>query len=311
MKRILFLILLILPSISFAGDLNYLLDGITTPVKVDTTTPANTRAYPFSYYSVLGVKTELALDSSLLAMSAKLPATLGQKTMANSLAVAIASDQSTLNVNVGNFPATQPVSGTVTVVQPTGTNLHAVIDSSALPAGAATEATLSALNAKFGSLGQKTMAGSAPVVIASDQSAIPASQSGTWNINNISGTVSLPTGASTAANQATANSSLSTIATNTSKVPIATSGTGSCITNLTTTAQTFTAPANAVGYLIQYPSIATNTDNVRFFSGVTATISTGIRLEPGRSEYVPLGASVSVIAETASSQTVCIQWIAQ
>lgn len=31
----------------------------------------------------------------------------------------------------------------------------------------------------------------------------PASQSGTWNITNISGTVSLPTGASTAANQAT------------------------------------------------------------------------------------------------------------
>jgi hypothetical protein len=56
------------------------------------------------------------------------------------------------------------------------------------------------------------MANSLPVVIASDQSAIPisddggsitvdgtvaATQSGTWNINNISGTVSLPTGAAT------------------------------------------------------------------------------------------------------------------
>lgn len=38
-----------------------------------------------------------------------------------------------------------------------------------------------------------------------------ATQSGTWNINNISGTVSLPTGASTAANQTTANTSLSSI----------------------------------------------------------------------------------------------------
>lgn len=38
-------------------------------------------------------------------------------------------------------------------------------------------------------------------VIATDQSAIPASQSGTWNINNVSGTVSLPTGASTSAKQ--------------------------------------------------------------------------------------------------------------
>jgi len=39
-----------------------------------------------------------------------LPATLGQKTMANSESVAIASDQSSLPVTIGNFPATQPVS---------------------------------------------------------------------------------------------------------------------------------------------------------------------------------------------------------
>lgn len=42
---------------------------------------------------------------------------------------------------------------------------------------------------------------------------VAATQSGTWNVTNISGTVSLPTGAATAANQTTANSSLSTIAT--------------------------------------------------------------------------------------------------
>lgn len=41
------------------------------------------------------------------------------------------------------------------------------------------------------------------------------SQFGTWNITNISGTISLPTGAATAANQTTANTSLATIATNT------------------------------------------------------------------------------------------------
>lgn len=38
-------------------------------------------------------------------------------------------------------------------------------------------------------------------------------QTGTWNINNITGTVSLPTGASTSALQTTGNTSLSTIAT--------------------------------------------------------------------------------------------------
>jgi len=43
---------------------------------------------------------------------------------------------------------------------------------------------------------------------------VAATQSGTWNVTNISGTVSLPTGAATAANQSTANGSLATIATN-------------------------------------------------------------------------------------------------
>jgi len=63
-----------------------------------------------------------------------------------------------------------------------------------------------------GIVGQDTMANSLPVAIASNQSAIPitdnggsitvdgtvaATQSGTWNITNVSGTVSLPTGAAT------------------------------------------------------------------------------------------------------------------
>lgn len=60
-------------------------------------------------------------------------------------------------------------------------------------------------------LGISLSAASIPVVLASDQAAIPVTQSGTWNLNNISGTISLPTGAATSANQATANASLSSI----------------------------------------------------------------------------------------------------
>ena len=60
--------------------------------------------------------------------------------------------------------------------------------------------------------GQETMSNSLPVVIASDQSAVPisddggsitvdgtvaATQSGTWNVTDITGTISLPTGAAT------------------------------------------------------------------------------------------------------------------
>lgn len=44
-----------------------------------------------------------------------------------------------------------------------------------------------------------------------NNASIPVTQSGTWNINNVSGTVSLPTGASTLAEQQTQTTSLSVI----------------------------------------------------------------------------------------------------
>lgn len=139
-----------------------------------------------------------ARDSSVTAMSAKLPATLGQKTAAASLAVILASDQGAV-----------PVSGTVAATQSGTWNITNVSGTVSLPTGAATEVTLAALSAKHpATLGQKAMAASLAVVIASDQSFIPVSQSGTWNVTNISGTVSLPTGAATETTLAAANTKL-------------------------------------------------------------------------------------------------------
>jgi len=66
-------------------------------------------------------------------------------------------------------------------------------------------------------LGQTTMAASMPVVIASNQTAVPvsgtvaATQSGTWNLNNITGTVSLPTGAATEVTLSAINTQLAPI----------------------------------------------------------------------------------------------------
>lgn len=87
-------------------------------------------------------------------------------------------------------------------------NINNVSGTVSLPTGASTAAlqttgntSLSSIDTKTPALGQAAMAASTPVAIASNQSAIPSSQSGTWNITNISGTVSLPTGAATAAKQ--------------------------------------------------------------------------------------------------------------
>lgn len=78
------------------------------------------------------------------------------------------------------------------------------------------------------------------------------------------------------------------------------------ISNLVATAQTFTAPAGAIGFKIQTPS--TNTENVAFTIGATATISTGILMEPGRSEDFDTGSNISVIATSATTQRVTVLW---
>jgi hypothetical protein len=134
---------------------------------------------------------ETAGNASLSSIDGKTP-TVGQKAMAASSPVVIASDQSSIAVTVGNFPATQPVSGTVTanqggswtVTANAGTNLN----TSALNL----ETTQAAMSAKLpATLGQKAMAASLAVVIASDQSTVPVSLASS----------PLPTGASTSALQ--------------------------------------------------------------------------------------------------------------
>jgi hypothetical protein len=67
-----------------------------------------------------------------------------------------------------------------------------------LPSGAATEATLSALNSKYPALGQQTMASSSSVVIASNQSTIPANLITVTSSGNITTQNLVPSGIATA-----------------------------------------------------------------------------------------------------------------
>lgn len=98
--------------------------------------------------------------------------------------VSVSNFPVTQNVIVDNFPGTQNISGSVSVSNfpasqaVTGTFFQATQPVSAaslpLPLGAATETTLSTMSAKLpATLGQKTMANSLAVVVASDQSTLP------------------------------------------------------------------------------------------------------------------------------------------
>jgi|GEM_PF-4763167 len=136
-----------------------------------------------------------------------------------------------------------PVTGTI-ISTPSGVQDVDVVGNTI---GLATEATVAAIEAdtdnldvllstrladatftsRINTLGQKLMAASTPVVLASDQTVIPvsdngasltvdgtvaATQSGTWNINNITGTISLPTGAATEATLADVKTATETLA---------------------------------------------------------------------------------------------------
>lgn len=98
----------------------------------------------------------VALIKRLLAkFTSQLPASLGQKAMAASMAVVVANDQTAVPISAVSLP---------------------------LPTSAATETTLAATSAKLPeTLGQKTMANALAVSIASDQSAVTTS-----NQNNAS-----------------------------------------------------------------------------------------------------------------------------
>lgn len=104
------------------------------------------------------------------------------------------------------------------------------------------------------------------VVVATDQSPIPASQSGTWNINNVSGTVSLPTGASTLAEQQEQTANIGDV-------------TDAAVTNPASSASVIAALKGLLSYQADYPILdTTQTQTVdATVGGITFTAPAGAR----------------------------------
>jgi hypothetical protein len=267
--------------------------------------------------------------------------TLGQKASASSAPVVIASDQSAVPVSQSGIWNINNVSGTVSLptgastsaLQTTGNSTlssilanqtngaqHTIVDSSALPTGAATQATLASIltNQTNGTqvVSQSSGAnlhvnidnfpGTQPIsgTVTSNQGTSP------WveNVSQFGGNpVVTGTGASGAGIPRVTVSSDSSVHT----VPqINTNGSVSnSITVTNTSATTFTPPANAVGFVVE--SESSNTVNLRYACGTTATTSVGMLLEPGRdSGYIPSSGTVTVICATAATnQAASIQWV--
>jgi len=136
------------------------------------------------------------------------------------------------------------------------------------------------------------MANSLPVAIASNQTAIPVSQSGTWNINNVSGTISLPTGAATETTLAALNAKVT-----------------ACNTGAVTISAALPAGTNNIGDVdvLSLPSVALTTYSTSSVTSVvSAAVSTSILAsnanrrmailvnDTDKTVYVKLGATASV-----------------
>jgi hypothetical protein len=163
--------------------------------------------------------------------------------------------------------------------------------------------------------------------LSSSSGALNVAQSGTWNITNISGTISLPTGAATSANQSSEITQLTNISsaqTNATQKTQIVDGSGNVIasnnnslnvntkTNLTvntpgtvnvgtTSASFLAANSSRKGLII----VNTSANIVSFGFGATAVLNSGMTLFPGgvfqMDENTFSTAAINSIAGAASS----------
>lgn len=90
--------------------------------------------------------------------------------------------------------------------------------------------------------------------------------------------------------------------------PINTNGTIVNTSLTATTASSASAPSTAVGFVLEAPS--TNTDNIRWCIGGTASTTVGMLAEPGRdSGFIPCKSTISVCATVSGTNKFSIQWI--
>lgn len=203
-------------------------------------------------------------------------------------------------VAVSNFPATQAVSGTVTANL--GTTGTLVTDAN--------------LDEKFGDLGQKNMAGSAPVVIASDQAAIPISgsvtttPSGTQDVNLIK-----VDGTAMDVNTGNASAGTQRVVLATNQPAVAVSGTvaaGSVLDGVNVNQQTsntsavqITASSIVPGNGVLVQALSTNAASV-FIGGASVTTGTGYELQAGQAvPFTPTNVNLLYVIGANNTDKVC------
>ena len=244
------------------GPVQFVLDGVDTEVNEDTVTPANNAPLPVKLTGVTGDvnitagdlnvqlshtgasfdSTRIGDGTNLMAVNASLEAQVRDDDAITELQSIVTNTGSISNLDVAlSTRASETTLGTrasettlstlnakfvdgtvigdVNAIQSGTWNINNIGGTITLPTGAATAALQTAGNADLATLAGTVASGQVQVDVVAPLptggnmiGSVDAFQQGAWNITNISGTVSLPTGASTAALQTAGNADLSTLA---------------------------------------------------------------------------------------------------
>lgn len=193
------------------------------------------------------------------------------------------------SVDVTNVGIHDAVSERNVTISANGLNVD--VKASALPTGAATQATLASMDGKMPSLGAAAKAASVPVNIASDQT-VPVSAA----------SLPLPTGAGTAANQASALTKLdqlhTDIVSNTSaSIPAGTNIIGKVTIDQSTPGTTNLvqlAAGSAVIGQVLLPAIPAGTNTIGSIAPTPATLVSSSAYESGRVIKASPGTLISI-----------------
>lgn len=91
------------------GPIQFVKDAVDTEVSEDTAVPGNSTPLPVKVLNAAGAVPDFATETTLAAMSAKLPATLGQKASAASLSTVLSTEQEGL---IGSLTEAAPATDT-------------------------------------------------------------------------------------------------------------------------------------------------------------------------------------------------------
>lgn len=316
---------------SFVTGQALMIDSFPVVLSVDQSAIPVSQNGSWSLLNITGtisLPTGASTETTLSALNGKVANNYGSATGAVRTAAQVGNATGLADFNAGTTSAQTlrvvlPTDQTAIPSSQSGTwNINNVTGTVSLPTGAATVAKQPALGT----------AGTASTDVISVQgiaamTPLASSQSGTWNITNVSGTVSLPTGAATVAKQpalgtaGTASSDVITIQGITSMTPLLVNGSGvtqptSAPVNVTPSfasgsisgVTSVSAPANTVEVMVY--ALDTNTADLRVAFGATASASNGFQLQPGRSETLHVSANASICPESGT-QGYTVQWIAR